>query len=213
MIDLASYGVFLAAAFLLLVTPGPAVLYIVSRSLHQGRSAGVASSFGLSAGMLVQVGAAVLGLSAVVATSATAYNVVRWIGGGYLIWLGLRTIFSRSERQPDGAAGSGERPLGRVFVDGVVVNVFNPKLALFLLAFLPQFADPSLGSLPRQIAFLGVSVVALGLITDLGYAFAAGWVRGWLGSRRRPFAAGRNIVGATYLGLGLVAAFGDRRAG
>lgn len=211
MIDFSSYALFVAATLVFLVTPGPAVIYIVSRSLYQGRSAGVASTLGLSVGLLFHVGAAVAGLSAILATSAVAYSAVRWIGGAYLVYLGLRTLFG--DRSSAQRAELRRKTLRRVFVDGIVVNVFNPKPALFLMAFLPQFTHPEAGSIPQQIAFLGLTIVVIAMVTDLAYAIAAGSLRFWFVERGSSFRAGRYLVGSTYVGLGLAAIFTGRRNG
>src|SRR5262249_41442614 len=141
--DSQSLGIFLLAALVLLLTPGPAVLYIVARSMDQGRRAGLVSVLGVHAGTLVHVLAAAAGLSALLTGSATAFRVVKYLGAAYLVYLGIRRFLAR------GATGEGsgarELRLSRVFLDGAVVNVLNPKTALFFLAFLPQFVDVSRG--------------------------------------------------------------------
>ena len=139
--DGANLGIFVAAALLLLLTPGPAVLYIVARSVEQGRRAGLVSMLGVHAGTLVHVAAAAAGLSALLAASATAFSVVKYLGAAYLVYLGARRLLDRSV--PAEGASRPARRLRRDFVDGIVVNVLNPKTALFFLAFLPQFADVS----------------------------------------------------------------------
>src|SRR5256886_15402182 len=140
----ASIGVFAVAAILLLLTPGPAVLYIVARSVEQGRIAGLASVCGITTGTLVHVLAAALGLSALLASSALAFAVVKYAGAGYLIYIGARRILSRSDT-PAAQLELPRRSLGRLYRDGFAVNLLNPKTALFFLAFLPQFVDPSGG--------------------------------------------------------------------
>ena len=143
MIDPGRYALFVVAALALLVVPGPAVLYIVTRSIHQGRRAGLVSVLGIHLGTLVHIAAATAGLSALLLSSATAFYVVKYAGAAYLIGLGLFTLLSR-KGEAEIALG-GERRLRRVFAQGVVVNVLNPKTALFFLAFLPQFVDPGHG--------------------------------------------------------------------
>lgn len=202
--DPSNLAIFAIAAVVLLVTPGPAVLYIVARSIDQGRGAGLVSVAGVHVGTLVHVAAAAGGLSALLAASAAAFTTLKYLGGAYLIYLGVRRMMTRPaavdvERVPG-------RPLQRAFVDGVVVNVLNPKTALFFLAFLPQFVDPSRGSIGGQVLSLGVLFVALGLVTDGCYAVTAGSAARWL--RRHPqfHAGGRWVSGGMYVGLGLVAA-------
>jgi len=202
--DLASVGLFVVAALLLLLTPGPAVLYIVARSLEQGRRAGLVSALGVHAGTLVHVVAAAAGVSAVLAASATAFSAVKYVGAAYLIYLGVRRL--RDRRSVLGTAQPAPVSLRRAFVDGVVVNVLNPKTALFFLAFLPQFVDVSRGAVGVQILALGALFVALGLVTDGGYALTAGTAARWLRGRPRFLASERFVSGGMYIGLGVFAA-------
>ena len=199
---------FVAASLVVLLTPGPGVLYVVARSLAQGRSAGLVSALGLSAGALVQVAAATLGLSAILLTSATAFGVVKVVGAGYLIYLGLRTLFARDRSA--GMTVSKADGYRRLFLDGVIVSVFNPKIALFFLAFLPQFVDPRAGPVTQQVLFLGSLYAALAFLTDGAYALLAGSLRHWLSDRvmRGPWL--RRLTGSIYVGLGLKAAFAER---
>ena len=200
---------FVAAALVLLLTPGPGVLYTVARSLSQGQRAGLVSALGLSAGALVQVAAATLGLSAILLTSATAFGVVKALGAGYLIYLGIRTLTARDSA--DSVDVSTPRSLYRLFTDGVVVSVLNPKIALFFLAFLPQFVEPSRGPVAQQVLFLGLLYVALALVTDSGYAVLAGRLRQVLGGRVIRGPVPRYTSGVVYLGLGLSTALAERR--
>jgi threonine/homoserine/homoserine lactone efflux protein len=202
--DPASLGVFVVAALLLLVTPGPAVLYIVARSIDQGRQAGLVSMLGVHVGTLVHVAAAAAGLSAVLAASATAFTVVKYLGAAYLIYLGLRRLLVRTPVAGQGPIRSPR--LRRAFFDGVIVNILNPKTALFFLAFLPQFVDVSRGHVGAQILALGGIFVALGLLTDGGYALTAGTAAQWLRGHPRFLASERWVSGGMYIGLGLAAA-------
>jgi len=154
--DPSRLGLFVAAALVLLLTPGPAVLYIVTRSLDQGRRAGFVSVLGVHAGTLVHVAAAAAGLSAVLVASATAFRVVKYLGAAYLLYLGVRQLLSRVA-DPVEATLATPPHLRRAFIDGFVVNVLNPKTALFFLAFLPQFVTVSRGAVPAQIIGLGVT--------------------------------------------------------
>jgi threonine/homoserine/homoserine lactone efflux protein len=185
--------------------PGPAVLYIVARSIHHGRRAGLASVLGIHVGTLVHIAAATLGLSALILSSAIAFTAVKVAGAVYLVGLGLWTLFSRTA-EPDVPLG-GERNLRRAFAQGIVVNVLNPKTALFFLAFLPQFVDSDATHPALQIAFLGVLFALLGLVTDSIWAIAAGTAGGVLRRSRRFARTQRYVTGTVYVGLGVTTAF------
>jgi len=202
----ASIGLFAIAALALLLIPGPAVLYIVSRSLEQGRIAGLVSNLGIHAGTMVHVVAASLGLSALLMTSALAFAAVKYLGAAYLIWIGLRRIFG-PEAAPDATRGAVRRGHLQLVRDGFIVNLLNPKTALFFLAFLPQFADVSRGHVATQIAFLGLLFVALGLVTDSCYALVAGTAGDWIKRKRGPLRFERYVTGVVMIGLGVTAAF------
>jgi threonine/homoserine/homoserine lactone efflux protein len=199
-----SLAVFVVAALALLVVPGPAVLYVVTRSVHQGRRAGLASVLGIHTGTLVHIAAATAGLSALILSSAVAFTAVKVAGAIYLVALGLWTLLS-GHAEADIAVG-GERRLRRVFAQGIVVNVLNPKTALFFLAFLPQFVDPNAPHPALQIAFLGTLFAALGLVTDSIWALVAGTAGGVLRSSRRFLRAQRYVAGSVYIGLGVATA-------
>jgi threonine/homoserine/homoserine lactone efflux protein len=201
--DASSVGLFVVAALVLLITPGPAVLYIVTRSLEGGRAAGLISMLGVHVGTLVHVAAAAIGLSAVLVASATAFTAVKWLGAAYLVYLGVRRILDRTA---PGSATTRPPQLQRAFIDGVIVNVLNPKTALFFLAFLPQFVDLSRGRPGAQILGLGLLFVVLGTITDGAYALGAGTAARWLRGRPHFLASERWISGSVYIGLGVVAA-------
>ena len=145
---------FVAAALVVLLIPGPGVLYIVARSVSQGYRAGLASVLGLSLGAIVHVIAATAGLSTILLTSATAFGIVKLLGAGYLIYLGIRTLVAG---RPTGSMQTrSNRTLYRLLTDGVVVSVFNPKIAVFFLAFLPQFVEPSRGPFSQQVWLFGL---------------------------------------------------------
>ncbi|PYQ71442.1 MAG: RhtB family transporter [Acidobacteria bacterium] len=203
--DVSHIGVFVGAAIALLLTPGPAVLYIVTRSVEQGRAAGLVSVVGICSGTLVHVVAATLGLSALLVSSARAFTTVRYAGAAYLIVLGIQTL---ARRPPPVADIAIERAaLRSVFTQGVIVNVLNPHTALFFFAFLPQFVNPSRGHVPAQMLALGLLFVGLSATTDSGWAIAAGTAGDWI--RRHPrFTAGqRYVTGGALIGLGAAAAF------
>jgi threonine/homoserine/homoserine lactone efflux protein len=225
-------SVFTAAALVLLVVPGPAVLYVISRSVDEGRLAGVVSVLGVGAGSMVHVLAAVTGLSAVLASSSTAFTIVKYLGAAYLVWLGVRVLLSRDRAVPPepnqgfvlrhravaaGAEATSDSrsdrsaPLGHAFRQGAIVQVLNPKVALFFLAFLPQFVDPAVGPSAAQMALLGAVFVVLALLTDGMYALLAGTLGDWLrrsSSARRGL---RRVSGAVYIGLGATAAVSGSR--
>ena len=204
---LALYAV---TAVIVLLVPGPAVLYVVSQSLRQGRRAGIASVLGIHAGTLVQVVVAVLGGSYLLLSSALTYSLVKYLGAAYLVYLGVRKLLGWDEpRSLDGGVHS--KSLPRLFYQGVLVNVLNPKLALFFFAFLPQFVDPSRGAVPMQVATFGVVFVLLGLCTDASYALVAGTVGPWLRNHARILRGERYVVGTTFIGLGIAAAFSGHR--
>jgi threonine/homoserine/homoserine lactone efflux protein len=197
--------VFTAAALLLIVTPGPAVLFIVARSLEQGRRGGLVSALGVATGGLFHVAGAALGLSALLMSSALAFSVVKWAGGGYLIVLGLRTLFGRDHAHEETAPPAPD--LRRTFGQGVVVNLLNPKTALFFLAFLPQFVDVRRPDVTVQLLVLGSLFVVLAVISDVAYVFAASSLRSVLTSNPGFLRAQRYVSGTIYLGLGVSAAF------
>ncbi len=200
--DASTFGFFLVAALALLLVPGPAVLYFVARSVDQGRAAGLVSGLGVGLGSFVHVTFATVGLSAILASSATAFGVVKWLGVAYLVWLGLQRLLARDEE--DVHLVIKPKRLSRMFSQGVIVNVLNPKVALFFLAFLPQFVDPSQGAAWAQVMVLGATFVVLGLCTDGVYALMSGTAGEWL--RRKSRSAGflrgqRYISGGVYLAL------------
>lgn len=198
-------AVFALAALAILAVPGPAVLYIVTRSIDQGRSAGVASVLGIHVGTLFHLAFATLGLSAVLVSSATAFTAVKLVGAVYLIVIGIRTLLGRAD-EADTDPQRPPRRRRRDFAEGVVVNVFNPKTALFFLAFLPQFVDPDQGQAALQILALGITFIALGLVTDTAWALAAGSAGETLRTSKRWAEAQRYVSGSVFVGLGVVTA-------
>ena len=199
-----SLGLFVIAALVLLLTPGPAVLYIVTRSIDQGRRAGLVSVAGVHVGTLAHIFAAAVGISALLAASATAFSIVKYLGAAYLIYIGVRRLLDRRALT---STGPGEpKHLRRAFLDGVIVNVLNPKTGLFFLAFLPQFVTVSRGHVGEQIVWLGVVFVLLGMITDSLYALTAGSAARWLRGKPGFLSSERWVSGGLYIGLGVVAA-------
>ena len=199
-------GLFVAASLALLLIPGPAVLYIVARSVEQGRLAGFVSDLGIHTATLVHVLAASLGLSALLMSSALAFAVVKYVGAAYLVWLGLRKIFAPGTT-PDVETAAPRLSHLRLYREGFIVNLLNPKTGLFFFAFLPQFVEMSRGHVAMQIAFLGLLFTGLGLITDGCYAVAAGTAGYWIKRNRGYLRFERYISGTILVGLGVTAAF------
>ena len=206
--DSSTLLVFGAAALALIVVPGPAVLYIVAQSIDRGRLAGFVSALGVAVGGLVHVTAAAIGLSSLLVSSATAFNVVKYAGAGYLIGLGLWTILRRPEEPAEEIPK--ERKLSRRYWQGVVVNVLNPKTALFFFAFLPQFVDPEKGSAALQIGVLGLLFVSLAVASDSMWALAAGTASERLRGNRRFLGIQRYVSGSVFCGLGALTAVAKR---
>jgi threonine/homoserine/homoserine lactone efflux protein len=202
----ASLALFIGAALALLLIPGPAVLYLVGRSIEHGRRAGLISVLGIQAATLVHVAAAALGLSALLASSALAFGLVKMAGAAYLIWLGLQKLLGCRRVTSSGDTPREAPRLARLMRDGFVVNLLNPKTAIFFLAFLPQFVDVSRGQVATQIAVLGGLLAALGLMTDSAYALAAGSVGTVLKHSRVYASVERYVSGLLLIGLGLTAA-------
>jgi threonine/homoserine/homoserine lactone efflux protein len=202
-LDGINMALFIPAALALILTPGPVILYIISRSVDQGRKAGLISVVGLELGNFCHVLAAVFGLSALLLSSALAFDLVKYLGAAYLIYLGIRKL-----RASDEAADISARrdPLRRIFLQGIVVAVLNPKTALFFFAFLPQFIDTSKDTAALQILVLGVIMVVMGFISDCLYVLLAGYAGRWLRGSLRYARAQRYITGSVYIGLGITAA-------
>ncbi|MFY1825245.1 LysE family translocator [Myxococcus fulvus] len=199
---------FLLAGLVLNLTPGPDTMYVLARSMGQGRSAGFVSALGICVGCLFHIAAAALGLSALLATSAMAFLVVKWVGALYLVWMGLQML--RSRRGPDAVHALAPTSHWRIFRDGVVTNVLNPKVALFFLAFLPQFVDPSRGDTGLQFVLLGLLFDVTGTLWLCFIAAVAGAFGGWL--RRSPrFAVWQQrVTGGVFVALGARLALQER---
>ena len=200
---------FIVAGLLLNLTPGPDVLYIVARSTSQGRWAGILSALGVGAGCLVHIAAAALGLSALLLELPAAYQVVRWGGALYLVWLGVRAW-----RQPGGIAELGAlspQPLRRVFLQGLLTNVLNPKVALFFIAFLPQFTDPARGGLGLQFVGLGLIFDFNATLVNVAYALLASRLGDWMRARLGASRLLNRLTGGLFVGLGVRLMFAERR--
>ncbi len=201
-------ALFVLAATALAVVPGPAVAYIVTQSIDQGRRAGVISALGVATGGLVHVAAATVGLSALIASSATAFTVVKLVGAAYLIAVGVRRILSGDAEEAEPRAL--RAPLRRVYRQGVIVNVLNPKTALFFLAFLPQFVDPHRGTVWPQVAVLGVIFVSVAVLSDLSYALVSDAIAGRIRRTGTGAKVRRWLTGGVFVALGITAAVARR---
>jgi threonine/homoserine/homoserine lactone efflux protein len=201
--------IFLAAALALNVTPGPSILYVMSRSVGQGTSAGLVSALGLGVGSLLHAAAAALGLSVVLAYSPAVYTGVKHLGAGYLVFLGVRMLLARAGQ--GSAAVRADVSLSRVFGQGVVTELLNPKIVLFFLSFLPQFVDPARGSIAGQTLLFGLLFHVTGVPVNIVVAVAGGSIARW-GARRPVFERARNaMAGAVLIGLGVRLALSERR--
>jgi threonine/homoserine/homoserine lactone efflux protein len=203
--DATTFAVFAVACLAFLAIPGPSVFYIVTRSLVQGRRAGVTSMLGVQAGGLVHVVAAAFGVSALIASSAAAFTVVKYAGAAYLVFLGLRKLLARDDGADVEIDARSPRSTAHLFGHGVVVNVLNPKTALFFLAFLPQFVD-SQAPIAPQMLVLGTMLVSLGVLSDGTYALVAAGAGNKLRSAARTRRRLDKLSGGVFVSLGLVAA-------
>src|SRR4026209_93498 len=204
MVEFSQLYFFLGASLALLLVPGPAVLYITARSANQGRLAGLVSVLAIETANFPQAVAATLGLSALLLSSALAFDVVKYLGAAYLIYLGIRKLFT-----PDQETESGEikvESLSRIYWQGVAINLLNPKTALFYFAFLPQFVDPAKGNVTGQTLLLAAIFVGMAFITDSSYALITSSLAERLRGSRHFQRGQRYFAGLVYVGLGITTA-------
>ncbi len=204
MIEFSQLYFFLVAALALLLMPGPAVLYITARSANQGRLAGLISVLAIETANFLQAVAATLGLSAILLSSALAFDVVKYLGAAYLIYLGIRKLFARQEETWDEEVK--RESLSRIYWQGLVINLLNPKTALFYFAFLPQFVNPAKGNITGQTLFLSALFVGMAIITDSLYALLASSLAERLRGNRHFQKGQRYFAGLVYVGLGITTA-------
>ena len=204
MFDTSSIILFLSAAFFVLVVPGPAVIYITTRSLDQGTKAGIVSTIGIAFGSVIHVGFAAFGLSAILVTSAYAFAIIKFAGAAYLIYLGITKLFSKTKF--DFEKEKIQKSNSKMFVEGMLVNLLNPKTALFFFSFLPQFADAANGSIALQIFILGMIFVLMGLVSDSLYAIVAGTFQKYILTHPRILNIQKYVTGSIYILLGAVTA-------
>jgi len=200
----ATLSVFLLVGFAALIVPGPSVFYVLARGIAQGRKAAVVSAVGLQTGLMVHVVAAALGVSALVVSSPVTFALVKYVGAGYLLYLGLRMFLA--EHRHDFGAEPETQGLLRTFSQGVVVSALNPKVALFFLAVLPQFVEPAHGPVVTQVLLLGGVLVAMGLCIDGSYALASSAIGAWLGRGQAIVRTQQIAAGLVFVGLGLATA-------
>jgi threonine/homoserine/homoserine lactone efflux protein len=203
---------FVTTAAILLAIPGPAVLYIVGRSIGQGRNAGLVSALGIGVGTLIHTAAAAVGLSALLVSSATAFSAVKYLGAAYLVYLGVQRLRSKESLAAACDTAAPRVTLARVFTQGIVVNVLNPKTALFFFAFLPQFIDPARGHVAMQILSLGILFAAMGTTSDSLWALFSGSVAGWLRGNQRWMRHERYVSGGILISLGVATALAGHSA-
>jgi threonine/homoserine/homoserine lactone efflux protein len=205
---------FIAAGLLLNLTPGPDVLYIVTHALRSGARAGVVAAFGITAGCFVHIFAAAVGVSALLAASAAAFTVLKWVGAAYLVYVGIRMLLAKKPSAIDLEANRG-RPaseLKGIFFQGFWTNALNPKVALFFLAFVPQFIAPAIDNKPLAFLLLGLLFNFNGLWVNIGWALAAAWLASRVGAVQRGMHWLERCAGAMFLGFGLKLALSDNPA-
>ena len=204
--------VFIAAGWLLNLTPGPDVLYIVSSALRSGVRAGIVAALGIVSGCFVHVLAAALGVGALLATSATAFTVLKWLGAAYLLWMGVKLLLARGGSSVAPAVAdrsSTPTDLWRVYRQGFLTNVLNPKVALFFLAFVPQFIAPGTEDKVGAFLLLGLLFNLNSLPINFGYAWLAGWASRRVGTVQRAMHWMDRAAGVMFIGFGLKLALSD----
>ncbi|AWM86950.1 LysE family translocator [Microvirga sp. 17 mud 1-3] len=209
MLDAGQLALFLAAALVIAITPGPGIFYVAARTLAGGRAEGLASTFGTGIGGLFHIAAGALGVSALVMASAEAFTILKFAGAAYLVWLGLKTIREARFALPQGVARTGA---GRAFREGILVEALNPKTAAFFLAFIPQFVDPAQGHVALQFAVLGLVPVLLNTLVDVVVVHMAARARDGLSSRPKAIRRMREASGIVMCGLGATLALARRTA-
>jgi threonine/homoserine/homoserine lactone efflux protein len=200
--DLENALLFLAVATILVISPGPAVLYIVAKSIEQGYKAGIISVLGIGLGGLVHVIGAGFGISAILVTSATAFLVLKYLGAVYLIYLGVKKMLEKPaiDQQPIHI----KKRHTQIFYEGVLVNIFNPKTAIFFLAFLPQFVSLEKGGVTSQIVFLGLLFIVIAVISDSLYVLLSGKIAFWIRTNKTYIKVHKYVIGFIYITLGLI---------
>ncbi|OGU33235.1 MAG: hypothetical protein A2068_04215 [Ignavibacteria bacterium GWB2_35_6b] len=208
MISIENIILFTSTGLLLNITPGPDMIYTATRSATQGRNAGIVSALGIGTGTIFHILAAAFGLSAILMYSSTAYEIIKWVGAAYLVYLGIKTILERNkELNPQNVK---KDSLQKIYSQGVITNVLNPKVALFFLAFLPQFVDTSSGSVPLQILFLGFIFDTTGTIVNVLVAVFFGKLGGLLNRSPKIKRIQSWFTGTVFIGLGVTLALSKK---
>ena len=210
--DTTHLWMFMAAGWLLNLTPGPDVLYIVSSALKSGVRAGIVAALGIVSGCFVHVFAAAFGVGALLATSAAAFTVLKWVGAAYLMWMGVRLLLAKGGASVVPVAGSASQEpaeLGRIFRQGFLTNVLNPKVALFFLAFVPQFIAPGTEDKVTVFLLLGLLFNLNSLPINFGYAWLAGWASRRVGTVQRAMHWMDRAAGVMFIGFGLKLALSE----
>lgn len=205
--ELSTIWLFVIAAATLLIIPGPAVFYIMARSIDQGKKAGLVSVLGMSLGGSVHVLAGAIGVSAILMTSATAFHIVKYLGAAYLIYLGCKTLFSKADQTASDIPKAPRKKLRKIFYESALVEVMNPKTALFFLAFFPQFITPTAGSVTVQFLLLGMIFIILAFVSDGLYAVLAASMRKRIVGSTASSKVVNRITGYFYIALGIFSAF------
>ncbi len=208
-IDIATLGVFILASVALYISPGPDMIYVASRSIGQGRRAGIVSCFGVQTGLIIHMLAASFGLAALLAEFPSAFEIIRWLGIGYLVYMGVRTMTDRNSAFELDAQKSAAWSDQKLYLQGLFVNLLNPKIAIFFLAFLPQFTDPAMGDLSTQMLFYGVVFNLGGFPWILFMAVLFGAAGNWLSERPKMITLQRWITGSSLIGLAVFMALQD----
>ena len=208
-IDIATLGVFILASVALYISPGPDMIYVASRSIGQGRRAGIVSCFGVQTGLIIHMLAASFGLAALLAEFPSAFEIIRWLGIGYLVYMGVRTMTDRNSAFELDAQKSAAWSDQKLYLQGLFVNLLNPKIAIFFLAFLPQFTDPAMGDLSTQMLFYGVVFNLGGFPWILLMAVLFGAAGNWLSERPKMITLQRWITGSSLIGLAVFMALQD----
>jgi RhtB (resistance to homoserine/threonine) family protein len=201
---------YIAAAFALVLAPGPAQALVLANSISNGRRAGIVTTLGLNVGTLVHTIAAALGLSAILATSVLAFSVVKYVGAAYLIYLGVKAIRDRSANTDSDITEKTSKTIRQTFTRAIAVGILNPKVALFFMAFLPQFVDPARGAVVLQFMVLGIILAGIAVAWDSVLASVAGRLGSWFARNPRFTLWRQRITGGMMLALGVRLAFAQR---
>lgn len=208
--EISNFGVFVAATFILNITPGNDFIFVATQSISKGIKAGIVSSFGISLGLLVHISASVLGLSLLLSKSLIAFEIIKWLGAAYLVYLGIKSFLSKSEAFNE-AIHKNTPPTNRLLRQGFLTNVFNPKVALFFLSFLPQFADSSSPYFSLQLLLLGGWFIFSGTIVSICIAVIFSRMRIWLSNFKIFWKVQQKITGLVFIALGLKIALSERK--